>query len=186
MWEVDEEEKSKKLSDDLEKAWQKSVNKFYATKSKKIKKVLNVQYKIDETNQESIKTEEMTKELLNLSYEHSPSLGFVLLKMHWPQILSSTILKLTMDVATALGPIILESLIQFIGDPSHTIEWGIILVLALFLKTVFECFSNNHSLHTITITGIRIRTALINLIYKKVFHIFRLYLNILIIKIIYL
>lgn len=168
MWNVDESEKSKKLSEDLEKAWQKSLNKFYTVKSKTIKKVLKVEYNKDQATRESIKTEEMTKELLNLSYDNSPSLGFLLLKMHWSTILSSSILKLVMDIATALGPIILEYLIEFIGNPEHTFEWGMVLVFALFFKTVFECFSNNHSLHAITIIGIRIRTSLINLIYKKV------------------
>ncbi len=73
-----------------------------------------------------------------------------------------------MDLATASGPIILEFLIQFIGNKDHTTEWGWTLVILLFLKTLYESFSYNHHVHQITVIGIRIRTSLINLIYKKV------------------
>lgn len=112
----------------------------------------------------------MTRNMMNLSYENSPSLGLVLFKMHWRSIVASGLLKLSMDLATASGPIILEFLIQFIGNPDHTLEWGIFLVMALFLKTLYECFSYNHHSHQIIITGVRIRTSLINLIYKKVIY----------------
>lgn len=75
MWEIDESERSKKLSDELELAWNKSVKKFknfiliynstdydeffirfYASKSKKIKKILNIEYKKAENLEETIKT----------------------------------------------------------------------------------------------------------------------------------
>ena len=73
-----------------------------------------------------------------------------------------------MDLATATGPILLDFLIQFISNEDHTAEWGWTLVVLLFLKTLYECFSYNHHVHQITVIGIRIRTSLINLIYKKV------------------
>ncbi len=105
--------------------------------------------------------------MLNLSFANSPSLSWVLFKIHWRSVLVSGLLKLSMDLATACGPFIVEQLVQYVERPEFSIEWGLFLVFALFFKAIYESFSYNHHIHMITKTGIRIRTSLINLIYKK-------------------
>ncbi len=56
---------------------------------------------------------------------------------------------------------------KFISDKEANNQLGIFLVVMLFFKSFFENFLFNHQLDLLSITGIRIRTSLINLVYKK-------------------
>jgi hypothetical protein len=59
-------------------------------------------------------------------------------------------------------------LITFIGKPKESNSYGFLLVFAIFVIGVCGDFASSHHSRIIQIVGIRIRTALTNMIYKKV------------------
>jgi ABC-type bacteriocin/lantibiotic exporter with double-glycine peptidase domain len=103
-----------------------------------------------------------------LSYENSPSLAWLLIKLHWRILIQCCLFNLSLDLVNASGPLILKLLLEYIEKPGQTSDFGLFLVFVLFGKSLYDGFVENHQKHQIFVVGIQIRTALINLIYKKV------------------
>ncbi len=98
---------------------------------------------------------------------NSPGLGFILFKLHYKEIISGIFLKFCCDVLLATGPVLVSNIILFINDKSESVHVGIFLVACLFLTFFFENFFFHQQQEIHSIVGLRIRSALINLIYKK-------------------
>ncbi|XP_062605644.1 multidrug resistance-associated protein 1-like, partial [Saccostrea cucullata] len=100
-----------------------------------------------------------------------PSLLKVVVKTHWKQWLLSSFYKILCDFLALLQPLILKLMIEFIGN-KHTNQawplwngWG--LAILFFICGAFEAlFFSRGAFHMMTL-GMKVRVALIGMIYQK-------------------
>jgi ABC-type bacteriocin/lantibiotic exporter with double-glycine peptidase domain len=102
-----------------------------------------------------------------VTYPEAPSLGLILFKLHYKEIIGGILLKFCCDILLASGPVLVSLLVLFTEDKSQSTQLGIFLVACLFLAFFFENFFFHQQQDIHSTVGIRIRSALINLIYKK-------------------
>ncbi|RNA37460.1 multidrug resistance-associated 1 isoform X3, partial [Brachionus plicatilis] len=96
-----------------------------------------------------------------------PSLIICLWKVFGGKFLAGTFLKLVQDILSFSSPILLDMIINFIKDKDQTMSVGIFLTILLFLTSFCQSLIMQHYYFRMYLVGTRIRTALVNMIYKK-------------------
>lgn len=107
-----------------------------------------------------------------MDYRNSPSLAFILFKLHYKRIIGGLVLKFWCDVFLAAGPILIYLLIGFVKiEATKNKNWfqkeGTLVSIGLFLTFFFENFLFHQQQEMCNTVGIRMRSALTNLIYRK-------------------
>ncbi|XP_060531878.1 ATP-binding cassette sub-family C member 10 isoform X2 [Cylas formicarius] len=96
---------------------------------------------------------------------------FMLLKaLHrcfWLEFYSVGILKFFADCAGFAGPMLLNRLINFIEDKSEDMKWGYVYASGLMATTMISALCDCHFNFLISMVGLRMRAALVSIIYKK-------------------
>ncbi|RNA33218.1 multidrug resistance-associated 1 isoform X1 [Brachionus plicatilis] len=157
VWELDDENRTKDLGEELEAEWKQSFDKkrsknFQPFKTLFKKTKIHDEFEMDPNVQDT---------------EKKPSLGLCLLKIHLKNILSVIILFLTRDLLDVSGPIILDGLITFVSDERYSKIVGLFFCLLIFLRLIAMTFCFQHSFYYAFLAGVRTRSALMHLIYKK-------------------
>nr|XP_012137463.1 PREDICTED: multidrug resistance-associated protein 7 isoform X2 [Megachile rotundata] len=80
------------------------------------------------------------------------------------------ILKFMSNCATFTGPLLLNRLIGFIEDKDEPILNGYLYASLLFITSLIGAFCNTHFTFWMSIVGLKIRSAIITLLYRKTLH----------------
>ncbi len=96
-----------------------------------------------------------------------PSLGVCLCKVYAGKFLAGAFIKLVQDLLLFVSPILLDKIITFIKDKEQNIQVGLFYTLLLFLTSLIQSFALQHYFHRMFIVGARIRTSIMNIVYKK-------------------
>jgi len=105
----------------------------------------------------------------NTKHVKEPSLIWCLCKVFGGKFLAGTFLKFVSDLLCFAPPILLHLIIKFVDDKKQTMLVGIFLTILLFLSSIAQSMLLQHYYFRSYLVGARIRTALVNLIYKKTF-----------------
>ena len=96
-----------------------------------------------------------------------PSFAKCLCKVYCGKFLAGAFIKLVHDLLLFVSPILLDKLISFIKDKEQNIQVGLFYTFLLFLTSLIQSFALQHYFHRMFIVGARIRTSVMNIVYKK-------------------
>ncbi|XP_029175572.1 multidrug resistance-associated protein 7 [Nylanderia fulva] len=80
------------------------------------------------------------------------------------------ILRFIADCSSFVGPILLNRLIGFIEDKNEPISYGYIYASLIILSAIIGAFCNTHFTFWMSVVGLKIRSAIITLVYQKTLH----------------
>ncbi|XP_012524038.1 multidrug resistance-associated protein 7 isoform X1 [Monomorium pharaonis] len=80
------------------------------------------------------------------------------------------ILKFIADCSTFMGPILLSKLIGFIEDKNEPISHGYLYASLIILSAIIGAFCNTHFTFWMSLVGLKFRSAIITLVYRKTLH----------------
>ncbi|XP_076628531.1 ATP-binding cassette sub-family C member 10 [Colletes latitarsis] len=80
------------------------------------------------------------------------------------------ILKLINNCSSFMGPILLNKLVGFIEDRNEPISHGYLYAFLLFISAVIGAFCNTHFTFWMSIVGLKIRSTIVTLLYRKTVH----------------
>ena len=179
LWRVEESESSEYNTKRFEFNWNKKAQEYITavrndpeiierqnSKHKKTKLRSNDHHTIEEKIglNDSTSTDEEVKSGKKLT---KPSFGWALVKTFSGKFLAGSFLKIVLDIFQFVGPIILDKLIHFINDKDQNFIVGIFYTILLFVCSLFRSFVAQHYVHRLFIVSARIRTAVINVVFKK-------------------
>ncbi|PIA25637.1 hypothetical protein AQUCO_11000043v1 [Aquilegia coerulea] len=121
-----------------------SVNKVYPTFKNKLYS--------DNGNGDQVSTLKLVKALLYAT---------------WREVLLTGVLALVYTFASYVGPYLIDTFVQYLNGRREFNNEGYVLVSAFFFAKLVECFSQRHWFFRLQQVGIRLRAALIALLYKK-------------------
>ncbi|KAG8432958.1 hypothetical protein GDO86_017284 [Hymenochirus boettgeri] len=96
-----------------------------------------------------------------------PSLMKALYKTFGPYFFISSFFKIVHDVLMFSGPKILQLLINFVGDPSAPDWHGYLYTFLLFFCACLQTIILHKYFHICFVTGMRLKTAVVGLVYRK-------------------
>lgn len=166
LWPIENRERSEYLTTKLERAWQPKAIKYLADiSSKDVLKNRPNKYKAESSETE---LKSLTKSSPKDYPIKKPSLAMCILVVFRETFLAGGLLKLARDCSHLIMPLVLDKLIDFFQHKELNYQIGLfysgMLFFCLTLRTFFSIHHDNKMAHL----GVRIRTSLINLIYKKV------------------
>ncbi|KAK9089868.1 hypothetical protein Scep_028950 [Stephania cephalantha] len=85
----------------------------------------------------------------------------------WREVLATGFLSLTYNLATYVGPYLIDTFVQYLSGRREFRHEGYFLVSAFFIAKLVECLSQRHWMFRLQQAGIRARGALVTMIYKK-------------------
>lgn len=102
-----------------------------------------------------------------------PSLTVCLIKTFGGKFFAGAFIKVIQDCMLFVGPLILDKLITFVKSSNDNGEnsdasVGYFYTGLLFITALIQSFALQHYFHRMFIVGARVRTSVMNLIYKKV------------------
>ncbi|XP_032672438.1 multidrug resistance-associated protein 7 isoform X2 [Odontomachus brunneus] len=77
------------------------------------------------------------------------------------------ILKFIADCSSFMGPILLNKLIGFIEDKDEPISYGYLYASLIIISAIIGAFCNTHFTFWMSVVGLKIRSAIITLVYRK-------------------
>ncbi|KAG5326417.1 MRP7 protein, partial [Pseudoatta argentina] len=80
------------------------------------------------------------------------------------------ILKFIADCSSFMGPILLNKLIGFIEDKNEPISHGYLYASLIILSAIIGAFCNTHFTFWMSVVGLKFRSAIITLVYRKTLH----------------
>ena len=183
LWSIDITESSAHITKKLETAWN-STAKEYIRLNKDLEESLNTTptkanriYKYDKNGTDTDKDEkeklkndegELSVKIVNPTKKiKKPSFAICLAKVYGGKFLAGSFIKLIQDLLIFAGPIILDRLIKFVKQRNQHMMVGIFYTCLLFLCSLLQSFVLQHYFHRMFIVGSRIRTAIMNIVYKK-------------------
>lgn len=176
LWKIDETESSAYNSERFEYFWNGKANNYiravrknpelYEKKSKKSNKAPKSDGNV--TEEQAVLNETTPNvDFKSANKVTKPSFGFTLMRVYHGKFLGGAFLKFVYDLFQFVGPIILDKIIKFINDREQNIIVGLFLTGILFISSLIQSFVLQHYFHRMFICGARIRTAIMNIVYKK-------------------
>ncbi|XP_076226546.1 ATP-binding cassette sub-family C member 10 isoform X2 [Nomia melanderi] len=80
------------------------------------------------------------------------------------------ILKFITDCTSFMGPILLNKLVGFIEDKDEPISYGYLYASGIFITALIGAFCNAHFTFWMSVVGLKIRSTIITLVYRKTLH----------------
>ncbi|KAG7213689.1 hypothetical protein KM043_002932 [Ampulex compressa] len=87
------------------------------------------------------------------------------------------ILKFIADCAMFTGPMLLNKLIGFIEDKEEPLSYGYLYASLIFITALIGAFCNTHFTFWMSLVGLKIRSTIITLVYRKTLHSSSIQLN---------
>ncbi|KAL5975295.1 hypothetical protein ACLOJK_031974 [Asimina triloba] len=85
----------------------------------------------------------------------------------WKEVLLTAFYALLYTLASYVGPYLIDAFVQYISGRRAFANEGYLLVSAFFVAKLVECFSQRYWFFTLQQAGIRLRAALVAMIYRK-------------------
>ncbi|KAL1780294.1 canalicular multispecific organic anion transporter 2 [Sigmodon hispidus] len=152
LWSLNEEDCSHKLVQRLLEMWQKQQKEASGSKTAAFEQ----------------KTPGEDEVLLRARPKpQKPSFLWALIRTFTSSLLMSVCFKLIQDLLSFINPQLLSILIRFISDPSAPTWWGFLLAALMFVSSMMQTLILNQYYHCIFVMALRLRTAIIGVIYRK-------------------
>ncbi|KAL5229110.1 hypothetical protein ABZP36_017375 [Zizania latifolia] len=90
-----------------------------------------------------------------------------LVRTVWWHVAVTALYALVYNVATYVGPYLIDSLVQYLNGDERYAGKGSLLVTAFIVAKVFECLSQRHWFFRLQQAGIRARSSLVTVVYQK-------------------
>jgi ABC-type multidrug transport system fused ATPase/permease subunit len=90
-----------------------------------------------------------------------------LVRTMWWHVAVTALYALVYNVATYVGPYLIDSLVQYLNGGDRRATKGQLLVLAFVVAKAFDCVSQRHWFFRLRQAGIRSRAALVSVVYQK-------------------
>ncbi|KAG1968389.1 multidrug resistance-associated protein [Pimephales promelas] len=158
LWSLREEDTSEKIICDLEKEWAKQCAKLQQQESS-LNGSQALGYKLSEQ-----------KQLLRKLHKEQSS-GFCLLrtlaKNFGPYFLTGTLCLVIQDAFMFSIPQVLSLLLGFVRDEDAPLWKGYLFAFLLFLLSCLQSLFNHQYMYTCFTVGMRVKTAVMGLVYRK-------------------
>ncbi|XP_052614436.1 ATP-binding cassette sub-family C member 3 isoform X1 [Peromyscus californicus insignis] len=92
---------------------------------------------------------------------------WALVRTFTSSLLMSVCFKLIQDLLSFINPQLLSILIRFISDPTAPTWWGFLLAGLMFMSSMMQTLILHQYYHCIFVMALRIRTAIIGVVYRK-------------------
>ncbi|XP_023364920.1 canalicular multispecific organic anion transporter 2-like [Otolemur garnettii] len=96
-----------------------------------------------------------------------PSFPWAMLATFGSSFLISACFKLVQDLLSFVNPQLLRVLIRFTSNPSAPIWWGFLVAVLMFVCSMMQTLFLQQYYHCIFSMGLRFRTVIIGIIYRK-------------------
>ncbi|XP_008836595.1 canalicular multispecific organic anion transporter 2 isoform X1 [Nannospalax galili] len=96
-----------------------------------------------------------------------PSFLWALVRTFTSSLVISICFKLIQDLLAFVNPQLLSMLIRFISNPTAPTWWGFLLAGMMFICSLMQTLILHQYFHCIFVTALRLRTAIIGVIYRK-------------------
>ena len=106
-------------------------------------------------------------ELLMSNYKHCMTLLKGLMQTFGTEYFLAGLLKLCSDSMSFLGPILLNLLLNFMGDHSAPVWHGYVYTAGLLLSTLLGAVFSTHFNYSVAVVGLKFRAALVSTVYDK-------------------
>ncbi|KAM9296382.1 ATP-binding cassette sub-family C member 3 [Gastrophryne carolinensis] len=163
LWSLNEEDKSVLVVSKLIKEWETEKAKLRSSEVQYTK----VQEAQEEVNHVDEKPTETDVLIVNNKKKRKPSFVKVLIKTFGPFFLIGSVFKLFQDLLSFVNPQLLSVLIFFIKEKSAPAWWGFSIAVLMFLASVAQTFILHQHFHYCFVTGMRLRSAITGIIYRK-------------------
>ncbi|XP_050012615.1 ATP-binding cassette sub-family C member 3 [Alexandromys fortis] len=150
LWTLNEEDCSHKLVQRLLEAWQKQQ----AARPQ----AAAVEQKIPGEDEVLLKARPKSQK---------PSFLWALVRTFTSSLLTGAGFKLIQDLLSFINPQLLSILIRFISDPTAPSWWGFLLAGLMFVSSMMQTLILHQYYHSIFVMALRLRTAIIGVIYRK-------------------
>ncbi|KAG8507864.1 Canalicular multispecific organic anion transporter 2 [Galemys pyrenaicus] len=153
LWSLNEEDSSQKVMQKLLEAWKKQQKQAALSRAAVAseKKVPN----------------EGEVLLGGRARPREPSFLKALLVTFGPSFLISSCFKLIQDLISFINPQLLSILIGFISKPNAPSWWGFLLAGLMFVCSMVQTLVLHQYFHHVFVLGLKLRTGIIGLIYRK-------------------
>ncbi|KAK3091915.1 hypothetical protein FSP39_023706 [Pinctada imbricata] len=165
LWQLNQDDASATVVPHFDKCWQKQVQK-----SRKIQQSSSETPATDGIEIRSMNKDGTTYTEVNVvdGKKCQPAkLLNALVSAYSPMCLMTAFYKLIFDVFQFLSPLILKLLIQFTYDKSEFLWRGYFYAILMLVVAILQSFILHQYFHGCFLLGMRIRTALISAIYRK-------------------
>lgn len=152
LWSLSEEDCSHKVVQQLLEAWQKQQTQASGPQTAALEP------KIPGEDEVLLKARPKTKK---------PSFLRALVRTFTSSLLMGACFKLIQDLLSFINPQLLSILIRFISDPTAPTWWGFLLAGLMFVSSTMQTLILHQHYHCIFVMALRIRTAIIGVIYRK-------------------
>uniref|UniRef100_A0A0F7ZCE2 ATP-binding cassette, sub-family C (CFTR/MRP), member 3 n=1 Tax=Crotalus adamanteus TaxID=8729 RepID=A0A0F7ZCE2_CROAD len=162
LWSLNADDKSEVIVQKLQKEWDKQKQRG------KLKH--DVSYTKD-SNQEMNHVDESpgeTELMLNIpTKQKKPSFLKALLRSFGPYFLIGSFFKVIQDLLSFVNPQLLSMLISFVKNKDAPLWWGYLIAALMFFCAVLQTIILHHHFQYCFITGMRLRTGIIGMVYRK-------------------
>ncbi|KAG9477059.1 hypothetical protein GDO78_002449 [Eleutherodactylus coqui] len=167
LWSLNKEDTSTEVVPVLAKNWEKE---YLKAKSPPVKITYSPKKKPIEQPESADETGEEVEALIvkPTAKDVESSLFKALYKTFGPYFFMSSFFKIVHDLLMFSGPGILKLLIQFVGDKSAPDWHGYLYTALLFICACVQTLILHKYFHICFVTGMRLKTAIIGLVYRKV------------------
>ncbi|XP_057630326.1 ATP-binding cassette sub-family C member 3 [Chionomys nivalis] len=150
LWTLNEEDCSHKLVQRLLEAWQKQQASGPQAAA--------AEQKIPGEDEVLLKARPKSQK---------PSFLWALVRTFTSSLLMGAGFKLIQDLLSFINPQLLSILIRFISDPTAPSWWGFLLAGLMFMSSMMQTLILHQYYHNIFVMALRLRTAIIGVIYRK-------------------
>ncbi|XP_056309877.1 multidrug resistance-associated protein 1-like [Danio aesculapii] len=159
LWSLREEDTSEKIICDLEKEWAKQWAKLQQRKSS-----------LNEVQTLGFKLSSCVKKLFRKLVKKQCT-GFVLFwtlaKIFGPYFLAGTLFLVIQDALMFSIPQVLSLLLGYVRDEDAPLWKGYLFAFSLFLLSCLQSLFNHQYMYTCLTVGMRVKTAVMGLVYRK-------------------
>ncbi|KFO86646.1 Multidrug resistance-associated protein 1, partial [Buceros rhinoceros silvestris] len=165
LWSLNKEDKSEEVVPRLARNWAKEWEK---TKRQPLNMLYTSKKQQKSSSSEGDVTEEAEALIINPSQKSSDaSLFKVLCKTFGPYFLMSFLFKAAHDLLMFAGPEILKLLINFVNNKAAPNWQGYFYTGLLLVSACLQTLILHQYFHICFVTGMRLKTAIVGLIYRK-------------------
>ncbi|XP_063286386.1 multidrug resistance-associated protein 1-like [Pelobates fuscus] len=165
LWSMNKEDKSVEVVPVLAKNWEKE---YIKAKKEPLKMLYSPKKQKMETNPDNDPPEEAEALILKPQPKPvEPSLFKALYKTFGPYFFMSSFFKFVHDILMFSGPEILKLLIQFVGNKDAPNWQGYLYTALLFFCACLQTLILHKYFHICFVTGMRLKTAVVGLVYRK-------------------
>nr|XP_034960244.1 canalicular multispecific organic anion transporter 2 [Zootoca vivipara] len=162
LWSLNAEDKSEVIVQKLQKEWDKQNQEVQQKKDISYKKSSN---QIENHVGDGLEETEIL--ISSNTKQKEPSFLKALLRTFGPYFLIGSFFKLMQDLLSFVNPKLLGLLIGFIKNKSAPLWWGYLIAALMFSCAVLQTIILHQHFQYCFVTGMRLRTGIIGMIYRK-------------------